>query len=72
MEVTNIDGLLILVGRKPVGRNIYTVPLPLGHPPNIPQNIPQTLRLIDPVKVPKNSRDNPSQLPKLGLKPLEP
>ena len=31
VEVTNSDGLLILVGQKPIGRNIYTVPLPLGH-----------------------------------------
>ena len=28
VEVTNSDGITILVGQKPIGRNIYTVPLP--------------------------------------------
>ena len=66
VEVTNSNGLLILEGQKPVGWNIYTVPLPLGQPQNIPQNIPQTLQFITPVKVPKNSQDKLSQLPKPG------
>ena len=51
--VTNSDGLLILVGQKPVGRNIYTVPLPTGPSPNNPQNIPQTLQFITPAKAKK-------------------
>jgi len=59
VEVTNSDCLLVLVGQKPIGRNIYTVPLPLGQSQNIPQNIPRTLT----VKVPKNRRDNPARLP---------
>ena len=49
VEVTNKDGLLILVGQKPVGRNIYTVTLPLGHRR---PNVPQTLTVLT---VPKNS-----------------
>ena len=52
VEVTNSAGITILVGQKPLGRNIYTVPLPLGQPKNIPQDI----SVKDPkisVKVPK-------------------
>ena len=30
VEVTNADRITILVGQKLIGRNIYTVPLPLG------------------------------------------
>ena len=69
VEVTNREGLLILVGHKPLGRNIYTVPLPLGHQENVPRNIPQSVRLhtptknIPPVKVPKIGRDTPHHLP---------
>ena len=79
VEVTNSDGLLILVGQKPIGRNIYTVPLPLGQ---LPQNIPRTLQVVTPTKninpmeVLTNSRDSPAQLLahhspplKLGSKP---
>ena len=37
VEVINSEGITILIGQKPVGRNIYTVPLPLGKTQNIPQ-----------------------------------
>ena len=45
VEVTNREGLLILVGHKPLGRNIYTVPLPLGRHGIIPRNIPRSVQL---------------------------
>ena len=49
VEVTKSEGITIVVGQKPTGRNIYTVPLPLGKS----QNIPQHLSFINPVQVPK-------------------
>ena len=39
VEVTNSDGITILIGQKLIGRNIYTVPLPLGKTKNIPPDI---------------------------------
>ena len=50
VEVTNSDGLTILVGQKYIGRNIYTVPLPLGKSQHAPKDIPS---FITP-------KDNPS------------
>ena len=67
VEVINRDGLLILVGHKPLGRNIYAVPLPLGHSENIPRNIRFT-KNITPVKGPKISQDTS---PKLPIEPSE-
>ena len=32
VTVTNPDGKIVLVGRKPRHRNVYTVPLPIGRP----------------------------------------
>ena len=52
VEVTNSDGITTLVGQKPIGRNIYTVALPLGTTQNIPQDI-QTF--INHAAVPKIS-----------------
>ena len=37
--VTNSYGITILIGQKPIGRNIYTAPLPLGTTQNIPLDI---------------------------------
>ena len=53
-EVTNRNGTVVLVGQKPLGRNVYTVLLPLGNP----QNVPQTLQFINTEAVPKNSPEN--------------
>ena len=71
VDVTNKDGLLILVGQKPVRRNIYTVPLPLGQPPPVPPTVPQTLQLITPVTVPKNGGVMPDTRPdtRTGTRP---
>ena len=60
VEVTNKDGLLILVGQKPIGRNIYTVPLPLGHShPAVPHTL----------TVPKNGGVKPNTCPMHDTRP---
>ena len=46
VEVTNCDGITILVGQKPIGRNIYTLPLPIGKTQQVPKDIPHQLQFI--------------------------
>ena len=52
VTVTNPDGVVILVGRKLCGRNIYTVPLPKGLRPRV---FPSTITLPAQATAPKIS-----------------
>ena len=64
VTVINPDGVVILICRKPHGRNIYTVPLPTGQ---CTQPVPTTI-----ITAPKIGRDTQANHIKPSIQHIEP